>query len=143
MISRLGRPLSTKDDSSAMSFLDFLSKPTRPLLGLDISSSAIKLIELSKSADGYRVEAYRVMPLTANTMVEKNIADIPALADTLEKLVAEAGTKLTDTAVAVSGSSVITIEAQGQYDYLACQTDNQYLVTVRPLSESEVAEQAK
>ncbi len=95
-----------------MSFLDFLSKPTRPLVGLDISSSAIKLIELSKSADGYRVEAYRVMALPANTMVEKNIADIPALADTLEKLVSHSGTKLTDTAVAVSGSSVITKEIE-------------------------------
>jgi len=95
-----------------MSFLDFLSKPTRPLVGLDISSSAIKLIELSKSADGYRVEAYRVMALPSNTMVEKNIADIPALADTLEKLVSHSGTKLTDTAVAVSGSSVITKEIE-------------------------------
>ncbi len=95
-----------------MSFLDFLSKPTRPLVGLDISSSAIKLIELSKSADGYRVEAYRVMALPSNTMVEKNIADIPALADTLEKLVTHSGTKLTDTAVAVSGSSVITKEIE-------------------------------
>ena len=95
-----------------MSFLDFLSKPTRPLVGLDISSSAIKLIELSKSADGYKVEAYRVMALPANTMVEKNIADIPALAGTLEKLVASSGTKLTDTAVAVSGSSVITKEIE-------------------------------
>jgi type IV pilus assembly protein PilM len=54
-----------------MSFFDFLSKPTRPVVGLDISSSAIKLIELSKSADGYRVEAYRVMALPSNIMIEK------------------------------------------------------------------------
>lgn len=95
-----------------MSFLDFISTPARPLVGLDISSSAIKLIELSKSAAGYKVEAYRVMALPTNTMVEKNIADIPALADTLEKLVSSSGTKLTDTAVAVSGSSVITKEIE-------------------------------
>lgn len=104
MISRLGRHISAKscksnkDDSCKMSFLDFLSKPTRPLVGLDISSSAIKLIELSRSPDGYKVEAYRVMALPSNTMVEKNIADIPALAETLETLVADSGTKLTDTA---------------------------------------------
>ena len=52
------------------------------------------------------------MALPSNTMVEKNIADIPALADTLEKLVTHSGTKLTDTAVAVSGSSVITKEIE-------------------------------
>ena len=95
-----------------MSFLDFLSKPAKPILGLDISSSAVKLIELSKSADGYKVEAYRVMPLPSNTVVEKNIADIPALAETLERVVSLSGTKLTDTAVAVSGSSVITKEIE-------------------------------
>jgi|GEM_PF-58015 len=95
-----------------MGFLDALSKPAKPMLGLDISSSAVKLIELSQSADRYKVESYRVMPLPANTVVEKNIADIQALADTLERLVARSGTKLTDTAVAVSGSSVITKEIE-------------------------------
>ena len=82
------------------------------MLGLDISSSAVKLIELSQSADGYKVEAYRVMPLPANTVVEKNIADVDALAKTVEQLVNRSGTKLTDTAVAVSGSSVITKEIE-------------------------------
>lgn len=52
------------------------------------------------------------MALPSNIMVEKNIADIPALADNLEKLVTHSGTKLTDTAVAVSGSSVITKEIE-------------------------------
>jgi type IV pilus assembly protein PilM len=82
------------------------------MLGLDISSSAVKLIELSKSADGYKVEAYRVMPLPANTVIEKNIADIEALADTIKKVVTRSGTKLSDTIVAVSDSSVITKEIQ-------------------------------
>ncbi len=82
------------------------------MLGLDISSSAVKLIELSKSADGYKVEAYRVMPLPANTVIEKNIADIEALADTIKKVVIRSGTKLSDTIVAVSDSSVITKEIQ-------------------------------
>ena len=46
-------------------------------------------------------------------------------------------------AVQDGSTTVITIEAQGQYDYLAYQTDNQYRVSVKPLSEAEVAEQAK
>ena len=95
-----------------MRFLEFLSKPAKPMLGLDISSSAVKLIELSKSAEGYKVEAYRVMPLPVNTVVEKNIADIEALAEAIEQVVARSGTKLSDIAVAVSGSSVITKEIE-------------------------------
>jgi len=82
------------------------------MLGLDISSSAVKLIELSESAGGYKVEAYRVMPLPTDTVVEKNIADVESLAKTVEQLVNSSGTKLTDTAVAVSGSSVITKEIE-------------------------------
>lgn len=95
-----------------MRFLKFLSKPAKPMLGIDISSSAVKLIELSKSADGYKVEAYGVMPLPANTVIEKNIGDIEALADTIKKVVTRSGTKLADTVVAVSGSSVITKEIE-------------------------------
>ena len=95
-----------------MGFLHFLSKPAKPMLGLDISSSAVKLIELSESAGGYKVEAYRVMPLPTDTVVEKNIADVESLAKTVEQLVNSSGTKLTDTAVAVSGSSVITKEIE-------------------------------
>ena len=81
-------------------------------MGLDISSFVVKLIELSKPADGCKVEAYRVVPLPSNTIVEKNIADISALAETLERAAFLSGTKLTDTAVAVLGTSAITKEIE-------------------------------
>lgn len=95
-----------------MDFLDFFSSPTRPMIGLDISSSAVKLIELSSSGDGFKVEAYRVMPLPPNTVVEKNIADLDALSEAIEAVVKRSGTKLKDTVAAVSGSSVITKEIE-------------------------------
>jgi type IV pilus assembly protein PilM len=95
-----------------MEFFDFFSNPSKPMLGLDISSSAVKLVELSRSGDGYKVEAYRVLPLPANTVVEKNIADLDALSETIESVVKRSGTKLKDTIAAVSGSSVITKEIE-------------------------------
>jgi len=95
-----------------MEFFDFFSNPSNPMIGLDISSSAVKLIELSRSGDGYRVETYRVLPLPANTVVEKNIADLDALSETIESVVKRSGTKLKDTVTAVSGSSVITKEIE-------------------------------
>jgi type IV pilus assembly protein PilM len=82
------------------------------MIGLDISSSAVKLIELSRSGDGYKVEAYRVLPLPPNTVIEKNIADIDALAEAIQTTVKRSGTKLKDTVVAVSDSSVITKEIE-------------------------------
>ena len=95
-----------------MEFFDFFSNPSKPMIGLDISSSAVKLVELSRSGDGYKVEAYRVLPLPANTVVEKNIADLDALSETIESVVKRSGTKIKDTVAAVSGSSVITKEIE-------------------------------
>ena len=95
-----------------MDFFDFLSKPSKPMLGVDISSSAVKLIELSKAGDDFKVEAYRVLPLPANTIVDKNIADLDALSETITAVVKRSGSKLTDIVAAVSSSSVITKEIE-------------------------------
>ncbi len=52
-----------------------------PVLGLDVSSTSVKLLELSRSAAGYRVESYSVKPLPPSAVVEKNIAEQDAVAD--------------------------------------------------------------
>ena len=81
-------------------------KPT--LLGIDISSTSVKLVELSKSDSGYRVESLAVEPLPANAVVEKNIQDVEAVGETLQKAVKKSGTKCKLAAIAVAGSAVIT-----------------------------------
>ncbi|MDO7653173.1 MAG: shikimate kinase AroK, partial [Porticoccus sp.] len=91
-----------------MGIFSFLDKQPKCLLGLDISSSAVKLLEISRNGNRYRVESYLVRPLPPNTVVEKNINDVDALADTVRKVVSQSKAKAKDTAVAVSGSSVIT-----------------------------------
>ncbi len=82
------------------------------LVGLDISSTAIKLVELSQSTGTttslFRVENYAIEPLPPNAVVEKKIADVQAVGDTIAKAVARAGTKAKNAAAAVSGSAVIT-----------------------------------
>ncbi|HEX4883824.1 MAG TPA: pilus assembly protein PilM, partial [Casimicrobiaceae bacterium] len=50
-----------------------------PLVGLDITTSSIKLIELAKSGDGYRVEAYAAEPTPHNAINEKAIVDAAAV----------------------------------------------------------------
>ena len=80
----------------------------KPLLGVDITSSTVKLLELSKSGSGYKVESYMVKPLPPNTVVEKVIKDTDALADVMRKVVAQAKVKNKNAAVAVAGSAVIT-----------------------------------
>jgi len=87
-------------------FLFGRKKP--PLVGLDISSTAVKLLELSRSGERYRVEAYAVEPLPPNAVVEKNIADVEAVGETIRRAVRRSGTRARHAAVAVAGSAVIT-----------------------------------
>ncbi len=78
------------------------------ILGLDISSTSVKLLELAQDGDSYRVQSLAVEPLPDNAMNEKNIQDVEAVGETIKKAVKRSGTKIKDAAVAVAGSAVIT-----------------------------------
>ncbi len=83
-------------------------RKTPPVLGIDVSSTSVKLLELSRSGDRYTVESYAVQPMPPNSVVEKNIAEVDTVAQCLRDVVARANTKTRDVAVAVAGSAVIT-----------------------------------
>ena len=89
-----------------------------PLVGLDISSTAVKLLQLTENGGRYRVEHYAVEPLPPNAVVEKNIVEVEAVAEAIRRAVSRSGTKARHAAAAVSGSSVITkvIPMQGDLD---------------------------
>lgn len=91
-----------------MGILNFLEKKAKPVIGLDISSTSVKLLELNRVGDRYRVESYTVKALPPNAVVEKNIADPAAVAEVIRSMVKQSKTKLKHAAVAVAGSAVIT-----------------------------------
>ena len=84
------------------------NKKANMLLGIDISSTSVKLLELSRQGGRYRVEAYAVEPLPANAVVEKNIAELEGVGHALSRVLFKARTSLKSVAVAVAGSAVIT-----------------------------------
>ena len=86
----------------------FGGQGSRSLLGIDISSSAVKLLELSRNGEKYRVESYAVMSLPAHSVVEKNIAEVEAVGEIVRAVHARSKSKLKRAAVAVPGSAVIT-----------------------------------
>jgi len=88
--------------------LSVFSKKNNALLGIDISSSSIKLLELSKSGSKYKVENYSSRPLPDGAVVEKNIANLDAVGEEMLKLATLTKTGTEKAAVAVSGSAVIT-----------------------------------
>lgn len=81
---------------------------SRDLIGLDISSSAVKVLELSRRGERYTVEAYAVEPLPLNAVTDKQITDPRAVGEAIARAVSRSGSKTKNAAVAVAGSSVIT-----------------------------------
>ena len=88
--------------------MQLFGEQSTPLIGIDISSAAVKVLQLSKSAGRYRVEHYGVEPLPPNSVNEKNIAQVEVVGAAIRRAIAKSGCKSKFAAVAVSGSSVIT-----------------------------------
>lgn len=80
----------------------------KSLVGIDISSTAVKLLELGKVGSRYRVESYAVEPLPQDAMADRDIKDEQVVGEALKRVISKSGTNLKHAAVAVAGSSVIT-----------------------------------
>ncbi len=122
--------------------LELLSRKSKTLLGVDISSTAVKLLELSLNNGKYRIENYVIRPLPANAVVEKNISDIDAVGECISQAVSmlKPGTK--DAAVAVAGSAVITKIIEMNAALTDSEMENQIIVEADqyiPYPLSEVA----
>ena len=78
------------------------------VLGIDISSTAVKVLELSSSGGRYKVEAFAREPLPTGTVVENNIQDLQVVGEIIGKAVSRSRSGVKAAAVAVSGAAVIT-----------------------------------
>jgi len=88
--------------------LSIFNKKTPPTLGLDISSTAVKLILLSRSESGIKVENFAIEPLPVGAVKDKVVVDPEAVSTAIERAVRRSGAKTKYCAIAVSGSSVMT-----------------------------------
>ncbi len=79
-----------------------------PLLGLDISSSSVKLLELSRAGSGYRIEAIAIEPLPERAIQDKEVVDPEAVASAIRKAVKESGTRAKHACIAIPGSASIS-----------------------------------
>lgn len=84
------------------------SRARPPLLGIDISSTAVKLLELRSQDSRYRVESYAVEPLPPNSVVEKSIANMEAVSEAIKAAVKRSRTKSKFAAIAVPASMAIS-----------------------------------
>jgi len=88
--------------------MSWFNQKQNAVLGIDISTAAVKLLELSKVGARYRVESYAVAPLPQDAVIDKNIANVDIIGDAIKIAVKQSGTKLKQASVAVAGSAVMT-----------------------------------
>lgn len=73
--------------------MSFLKRKPPVMLGLDISSTTVKLLELSESNGHYKVESMAIEPLPDDAVSEKNIQDPEAVGECIQKAVKKAAPK--------------------------------------------------
>ena len=84
------------------------NKKAKTLLGIDIGSTSVKLLELSRLGERYKVESYAIEPLPVGAVTEKNITELEEVGLALARARVKSTSGLKNVAVAVAGSAVLT-----------------------------------
>jgi len=91
------------------SAFSFLQTTAPPLIGVDISSSALKMVELSEAGKGaYRLERYAIEPLAKDVVSDGNIANLDQVSDALRRGHRRLSTRNRNVALALPAAMVIT-----------------------------------
>jgi type IV pilus assembly protein PilM len=87
--------------------MQLFKKRSKPLIGVDIGSSSIKVIELTKFKKGFQLSGFAMEPLAPDSVVDGAIIDTPVVAGTIKKILSAGKFKPKGVATGISGHSVI------------------------------------
>ena len=88
---------------------DFFNDSTPPLIGVDISTTAVKMVELSASGKGtYRLEGYSIAAIPKDAIVDGNISGLEQVSDAVKLAWKLLGSREKRTALALPSAAVIT-----------------------------------
>src|SRR3990172_1225150 len=79
----------------------------QPVIGLDIGSSAIKVLQLTPSKKGYVLEKFGIKTIDPELIVDGAVMDAGRVVDAVKDLWGEQAVKVKDVVISVSGHSVI------------------------------------
>src|SRR3954468_15416160 len=92
-----------------MSIGSLFGSKSGPMLGLDISSSSVKLVELSLAKNGgYVLERCASEPLERGWITDGNVEKFEEVAEAMRRVVKKSGTRTRNVAMALPPSAVIT-----------------------------------
>lgn len=87
--------------------LGSLLAPKRQLLGLDIGSSAIKLVQMKEKRGQYQLQKFGVKYLDPEVIVDGTVMDAGRVVAAIQELLQEGGIKAKNVAISISGHAVI------------------------------------
>ncbi len=88
---------------------DFFSTQTSPLIGVDISSASVKMVELVETATGsYRLQSYGIAAIAKDAVVDGNITGLEQVIDAVSRAWKMLGTREKRLAMALPAAAVIT-----------------------------------
>ena len=104
-IRSLTKPLAWKRNGGV---LKLFQKKSNPVIGLDIGSTSVRLLQLSRHGSGYRIDHFAVAPLGEGVVVDNVVTDVEAISSAISTALKASGTRAKSCAIAVSGSAVFT-----------------------------------
>jgi type IV pilus assembly protein PilM len=88
---------------------DFFNESTPPLIGVDISTSAVKMVELSAAGKGtYRLEGYSIAAIPKDAITDGNVVGLEQVSDAVKLAWKLLGTREKRAALALPSAAVIT-----------------------------------
>lgn len=87
--------------------VDTLFAAKRQLVGLDIGSRAIKLVQIKELKGKYILQKFGIKPLEPEVIVDGTVMDAGRVIDAIKELIQEQGVKVKNVALSVSGHAVI------------------------------------
>jgi len=91
------------------STLNLFKTRSPSLVGIDIASTSLKLVELSEAGKGtYRLERYAIEPLGKDLVQDGNIGNLDQVSDALRRAWKKLGGRNRQVALALPSAMVIT-----------------------------------
>ena len=79
----------------------------KDIVGVDIGSSAVKLVQLRELKGGYQLQNVGILPLPAEAIVDNTLMDSSSIVETVKHLLESLQIKAKDAACSISGNAVI------------------------------------
>lgn len=79
----------------------------KDIVGVDVGSSAVKLVQLREGKGGYQLHKVGILPLPAEAIVDNTLMDSSSIVEAVKNLLASLNVKAKEAACSISGNSVI------------------------------------